>query len=116
MGRFITSLDSVIHFVLSPFFAIGLWQTRLINRLLGLDHFFVRDAEICQGFIRVKKSRIERIRAWQVIMEMGFDLIGFELCDGTRLTWPDYDEKLANLLRKTIPEREIETIFASVDV
>jgi hypothetical protein len=112
----ITYIDAVVQFILSPFFAIGTLYTRLLNRALGLDHFFVRGDQICQGFLRVRNINIDKVRTWRVIMEMGVNLIGFELNDGTRLMWSDHDRKLENLLRKTIPEREFEPLIGGVDM
>jgi hypothetical protein len=112
----ITYIDAVVQFILAPFFALGILYTKLLNRALGLDHFFVRDGHVCQGYLRVTKINIDKIRTWRVMMEMGVNLIGFELDDGTRLTWTDYDTKIVRLLRNTIPEREIEPLIGGVDI
>jgi hypothetical protein len=103
MDKITRTIDTLIHWLLWPFYTIGTWYDRVLIRVLGLDQYFLRDGFICHGRFRLEKIKVERIRTWQVIMEMGFDLIWFELDDGPGFRWRDHNEKLAGLLRKTMP-------------
>lgn len=89
-------------------------QAPLHKFQVWLDHRFkngvyeLRRDEIVSGHGRRPEDRIkfQQVKAWQVVMEMGFDIIVIELNDGRVLNWVDKYNDLIGILQTVAADRE----------
>lgn len=58
-------------------------------------------------WIRPQEIRIADIKTWQIIMNMGFDVVLLCKDDGTELPWVDKHNDLIEILRTKVPALEL---------
>jgi hypothetical protein len=79
-----------------------------------LDHklkngvYELQGTEIISGRGRRPQDRlsIAQLESWQILPEMGMDLVVLNLTSGTQLRWIDTYGDLISILRSVAPEKE----------
>ena len=85
-----------------------------LNRKLKNGTYELEGDEIVAGRGRRPNQRIRarEVTAWQIHMEMGFDVVSIKLADGRVVNWIDTYDDLIGILRRVAAGKEQQWDFA----
>lgn len=83
-----------------------------LDHKLKNDVYELRGSEIVRGSGVRSEDRllVTAIREWQIHPEMGFDVVSISLTDGREFQWFDKHNDLIAILRRVVPNRELESV------